>query len=130
MRYAIGAHSVERETLNPIDGLYVYGSLGMPFVLTKKSDAAKARIPIFEDIADAQRFLSSLSKKYRKSFEREAKLIKTNRSEFRFFLVKVDSSKFNYVLSNGRRKNGQTTDRDYPSRVYYDLTPKSNMGGV
>ena len=122
MRYAIGAKTVDRDTRKQNEGIYAYGFAGMPFLLTKQTEKlTNVKVPIFTDIKDAQAFLSRLSKRYKESFQKEAWLTKSNRNQFGFYLLKVDSSNFPLEISDDFSCGRGDTKRDFPTIGYYSV---------
>ena len=120
MRYAIGVKMVERDG-KIADGLYVYGKGLQSFVMTDSynPELNKTRIPIFTDRADAQKCISSLIRRHRKI--KKAYKKKCDTPQYNFFLLKVDSSKFQYVLKTEYQMQPSSL---YPSRKCYFLSRK------
>jgi hypothetical protein len=77
----------------------------------------KFRIRVFSDLSDAQNFVESLSKAYRKEFVSTARRYNLpDISLFKFYLVKVDSTKFNRTLTgeySPKRKKEYNSEKMY-----------------
>lgn len=115
MRYAIGARVVENDgTIS--DGLYGYGEYGLScLIVSEDIKPNQYRIPVLSDLKEAQNYVKDLSRLHKDEFHGRAKRHNLDISQFRFFLVKVDSSNF-------KRKLGvetSTKQGNYKSRKVY-----------
>ena len=82
-------------------------------------------IIVFDDINDANAYLSYLRKTFEKEFKTKAKDLKVPKAEFSLWLKKLESSKTSIVLTDDRTK--MLTNRYkslYPSAKYFGFTSK------
>lgn len=120
MRYTIGS-TVLNKNGDICDGIYGFNSRGLPVILSNFPDTfdLNSRIPVLDNIEDAQNYVKYLSKIYYKEFHNRAKNFNFDVSQFKFFIRKVDSSKMggvkltNYILP----KNG--SDEKFQSLKFY-----------
>ena len=96
MRYTIGAQVYDRNKKEWINGYYVLGSYGLPYVFSSKIDANNRHVHfvVFEDLDEAKMYITDLSHSYRKEFLSCAKKYSVEKSKFRFYLQKFDSLNF------------------------------------
>lgn len=115
MRYAIGARVVENDgTIS--DGLYGYGEYGLScLIVSEDIKPNQYRIPVLSDLKEAQNYVKDLSRLHKDEFHGRAKRHNLDISQFRFFLVKVDSNNFKRKL--GAEAN--TKQGNYKSRKVY-----------
>lgn len=115
MKYAIGARVLENDG-KVSDGLYGYGQYGLScLIVSEDIKPNQYRIPVFSGLKEAERCVKHLSHIHRDEFHGRAQRHKLDISQFRFFLVKVDSSNF-------KRKLGSVVNSkqgDYKSRKVY-----------
>lgn len=116
MRYTIGARVIENDgTIS--DGIYGYGHYALPCIITDTEVKPNTyAIPIFTDIAEAEDYVKSLCRNCRKEFHSRAHRHDLDISQFRFFLLKVDSLKFKRKLSGISTYQGTSK---YSSRKLY-----------
>ena len=108
MRYTIGARIIETDGKTS-DGIYAYNKYGLSCILTSdKITPNSYRIPVFSDLSEAEDYVKSLCKSFRKEFHSRANKHHFDISQFRFFLVKVDSSKFKRKLVSVAQQKKQT----------------------
>ena len=98
MRYAIGTKVLENDgTIS--DGILGYSRYGCSCILVSANiENNKYFTPIFEDVNEAKDFVKYMCSAYRDEFHKRAKRYNLDISQFRFFLVKVDSIKFKRKL--------------------------------
>ena len=121
MRYTIGVQLYNKDG-TPFDGYYTFGSYGLPFVMNGNiTEKEQCRILVFEDIEEAKKYVSILSRDYRKEFKTKAKNTKTDISGYRFYLKKVDSLNFSkkYSLGNATIPKGEL--KNFLSVKLYDI---------
>jgi hypothetical protein len=121
MRYVVGVRTVERSTGCPVEGLFCYDKLGLPFILPNRANPKSPypKLPVFSSVDDAQAFLSYLSKRYYKDFAKEAIRLNAHRSHFAFFLLKVDSSNFKRNLIKIENYKSKITAEYKTAEFYY-----------
>ena len=119
MRYAIGARIVENDG-KISDGIFAYNKYGLSCILV--SDNLKKdeyRTPIFADINEANDFAKRMRLAYKEEFHQRASRYNLDLSQFRFFVIKVDSSKFGRTLGDIYKTTKET---QYKTRKYYYIT--------
>lgn len=106
MRYAIGGITNDDFSGKEIKGIFSYSPVGSSVLLTNFVNYRKDffRIPVFNNLSDAEKFLKELSKNFQKE-SRSVKKLNCKTSLFRFFLIKVDSSKFPLKLDKPCYRN-------------------------
>ena len=82
-----------------IDGIYVFNDYGLASIVSLDGKICRKfkendRVIVAENLEDAQAYLKYLSKCYYREFHDRAKKENLNINDFRFYLVKLDSSKF------------------------------------
>ena len=119
MRYTIGARVVENDgTVS--DGIFSYGEYGFPCILVPDDlGDKKYRIPVFTDVEEAKDFARHLCIIHRDEVRKRAEFHNLDISQFRFFVVKVDSSKFKRKIGEpyNTKKGSQ-----YKTQKYYYVT--------
>ena len=119
MRYTIGARVVENDG-KISDGIFAYGEYGLACILVSDDlGDRKYRIPVFTDLEEAKDFARHMCIIHRDEFHKRAQRRNFDISQFRFFVVKVDSSKFKRKLGE---QDGITRESKYKSRKYYYVT--------
>ena len=106
LRYAIGCSIFDKKTRTNITGVYAESSFGAYVCSGDTENTSKSFIRVFNNPEHALKFAQKLSKSYDFEFNQRAKSCRVNRDKFRFFLMKVDSSKFPLVLTKRRSSNG------------------------
>lgn len=124
MRYCIGVKVVNRKH-EIEEGLFAYGEYGFPCILmSDTTDDHKYKIPVFSDIKEAEHFVKELSRAYRIEFHSRAKRYNLDISQFRFFLIKVDSLKFERKLIE---EFPIKSNSKYHSKKLYSTSLKSSF---
>lgn len=100
MRYTIGCKLIDKNSQKEYECVALI-MLNVAYIIEKerlnKKNQTK-RIPIFENIDDAQLFLTEMAKSYRRCNVKN-EWEKADCS-FKFYLVKVDSKKFDFKLGD------------------------------
>ena len=118
MRYVIGAR-VPNNDGSIADGLFVWGSFGLPYILTdkaieKNNEDSKDKIIIFDSIEKVNDYIQELRNSYYREFHDRAARYNLNIGDFRFYPLKFDSSKMNHIKL-GRR----VSFKDKKQKIYY-----------
>jgi hypothetical protein len=92
MRYLIGS-KVQNDCKKIIEGFYGYGKYGIPEIITRENQDESFNIVVFNSLDEAKEYISSLSKGYYFEFSKRIERYNLDRNQFKFFLVKLDSSK-------------------------------------
>ena len=118
MRYAIGARILENDG-EISDGIFGYSKYGVSCILVSNNlEDEQYYIPVFRELKEAKDFVNALSATYRDKFHRRSKRYNLDISQFRFFLLKVDSNKFTRKLG----KLVENKNSKYSSQKFYWVT--------
>lgn len=98
MRYTFGARIPSKDG-QIVEGLYIFNDYGLASIIPFNEETATklkktSRMLVADNLEDAQEYVKHLSKCYHKEFHDRAKRENLNISDFRFYLIKLDSSKF------------------------------------
>ena len=105
LRYAIGCSVIEKNR-KKIDGLYVIGAYGLPYIVCDITNDANCEIRVFDSPEAVKAYIRQLSSAYNLEFSSRAKHLGVDRDCFRFYPIKVDSSKFPFKLSKKPKSVG------------------------
>lgn len=118
MRYTIGVRIVENNG-DIADGIFAYDKYGIATALCKneKEDIKENeyRAKIFNNIEDVRNEVKEFAKSYRKEFHKRAKKYNLDISEFRFFVLKVDTPKFKYKIG----EEYKIANKHKPYKMFY-----------
>ena len=117
-KYTVGS-SILNKQKEPVEGLYVFGKYGFPFLCSNLKEKIKSEdsIYVFEDAETAQSYIRYLSRRYRYEFRDRAKRMGVPTGEFRFYLIKLTDKMFNDVVI-GRTKSHKIKVRDDQDSKY------------
>lgn len=105
LRYAIGCSVMEKNRKHT-EGLYVRGVYGLPYILCDITNATNCEVCVFNSPEAVKAYIRQLSSTYNLEFSSRAKRLDVNRDYFRFYPIKVDSSKFPFKLSKKPKSTG------------------------
>ena len=100
MRYVVGARVLNNDG-TIVEGLYVYGKYGLPYILTKDNYSEGSRLVIFETLKEINEYLDELRKAYYTEFHNRASRYNLNLKDFKFYALKYDSSKMKHIKTCG-----------------------------
>ena len=117
MRYAIGARVLNNDG-TICEGIFGYGKYGLSCILLDNTIKNEyCRIDVFTDVKEAQHYARHLAVVHRSEFKSRARKHHLDISQFRFFLIKVDSSRFPYRLCNPAKPRAT----QYQTRMLYEF---------
>ena len=121
MRYTVGVKLLSKDG-SSVEGLYAIGNTGLSYILTPNGRSNYDDvILVFNDLKEAQAFVKILCKLYRTEFRTRAKSHNLDISQFRIFLLKVDSSNFKFKLNEKRYKKKTEITGKYSSLDFYTI---------
>lgn len=93
-KYTIGGRVLMQDK-RVVDGLYVLGKYGLPYINTNFDKLEKEDgIIVLDDLETAQNYIRYLSRIYRYEFRHRAKKLNVNPGEFRYYLIKLTDPMF------------------------------------